>query len=618
MREDQHGARAVARDAGLDLERPVIGMAAAAGDRHRAVRQPPARDRQRQLAGVEPRPFDQQRPGRAQADRAREAQIGARDRGQRVVCDARHAALEVGAQRPDAAIVEAGGEARVDIGGAEVGHREAACRRVAAQAVAPARQIAAQHQPRGEAGNADADVVRRQAIALEQQRGGRAAIDQPAVGNGIAGDHPRHHEVERDRPAAAVVRGDALLGHALDPVAAQAGPGDGQRVIDGQVAERAVEHRARPRALEPHVAAQQRRVEEIGGEAHLVEAVTVEVGGAIRMQRQRRATEVEPAAQHRPHERALGLERDRLARRARGQARKPVARPGEAVQRIAPGAVAEPQRGEIAAVLARDEEAVPALPAALAAEPHGDAALRLGKPGEKAARRRGVVEREVEPVGRRRGVDQREQLVLPAEAAVGAQQGAAVADIDFGDQVDPPLLTDHAARNGEVVDLETIGANVKVGQQRRIGIAGVQAGQARQGAAPGDEAADIQAFGEPVERPPVELDPGNAQEHALGIGEGHVAQHRRAVERAFDPPDGDAHARSGRIRGDTVGDEAVADRAVENRHDQREEEEHAEHRLQQQLGPAQAAPGSLSCPQLPLNRRWIALFGHQNACPSEI
>src|SRR3546814_3972043 len=59
--------------------------------------------------------------------------------------------------------------------------------------------------------------------------------------------------------------------------------------------------------------------------------------------------------------------------------------------------------------------------------------------------------------------------------------------------------------------------------------------------------------------------------HALSVRQAHIAQSHPAVDRAFDPPDRDAQARSQRHALNLIGDEASAGAGVEHHHERSEE-----------------------------------------------
>src|SRR3546814_2577752 len=66
---------------------------------------------------------------------------------------------------------------------------------------------------------------------------------------------------------------------------------------------------------------------------------------------------------------------------------------------------------------------------------------------------------------------------------------------------------------------------------------------------------------------PVHRQLGTIGKHALSVRQAHIAQSHPAVDRAFDPPDRDAQARSQRHELNLIGDEASAGAGVEHHHE---------------------------------------------------
>ena len=210
---------------------------------------------------------------------------------------------------------------------------------------------------------------------------------------------------------------------------------------------------------------------------------------------------------------------------------------------VSPGAIGQAQGGELLAPLFGQKRTLPVAPAARTDDPRTKILLRPGQSGKHAPGRGGIIQFQVKFITRRCGIEQYEQPVGAAQLALGPDHGAAIADVGARYQVNPPRLPRHPPGthdplgNCQPVNLQPIDPDIEIGQDRRIGIAGIELRAAQQDAAACHQLADIEAAAQPVQRAPVELHHGHPQERSLGIGQGDIVQHRHAIQRPLDPPD---------------------------------------------------------------------------------
>ena len=224
-----------------------------------------------------------------------------------------------------------------------------------------------------------------------------------------------------------------------------------------------------------------------------------------------------------------------------------------------------------------------------------------------------VVEREVKPVAIRFGIEQQRQPVLGPEPTFRLDQCPALADIDFRIEVDRlRVLTRHAGCKHEIFDCKLVDADVEIGQQRCVRIAGKQFGQTFEPASARRQLTHVYPTPKKGERSPVELDLRDGEEHALGVAHDHVAQHRGAIDVALDPTDLETQSGSGRDLGDLVGDETLPDRRTQERGHRYQREEYDGEQPSEALGPATLALALGSLGLLDLDE---AILRHQNACP---
>ena len=172
-----------------------------------------------------------------------------------------------------------------------------------------------------------------------------------------------------------------------------------------------------------------------------------------------------------------------------------------------------------------------------------------------------------------------------SQPTVGGDLHPALANVGSGEEVGLVRIgPGDALGDRQVADRKLVHADVEVGQDRRVGIAGAQCRQAEQRAAVGGQFADVEPARNPARRPPVEIDQRQVEKLALGIGQRDVVQPRLAVEIAVDPPDADRQPRSRRDFRDPVDDPAVPDRAVEHRECGDEQQHQPDDTREQPLG----------------------------------
>ena len=626
--QHQHAARAIGGEFGIDGEGSVVGLPTTAGQR--GARAAAARHHLAVEPGVQPRAGDRHvaqdhRLARAHAESALEADLLAGEIDDGVVADLRQHAGEIGAQAPRHGWAEFGED--LGIGGhlARAVDLEPARGDRASQRIGPAGNVAAQRQRRVQPGEDDPRRIGRKLLAFEiiGQQARHPALDEARIGLRVAGGDPLGRQRHWHLHHLAVEPREALLHQPLrlDPLRHQ--PSDCQPVVDGEIAEGAGKVGGKARLLEAPAFAQQIGNAQGGAGARAFDAVVGEVDYPCPAQIERAGDHGGAALEDAVLKREAGRDRD-LRPRSTGQqvlARKAGTHPPEHADlaRVIGDLKGGDRRpGDGFPVRHRQapnkRRPAPLAPCPVARDARVVAVGKARKARQHAACGGEVIGFEIEAVAVRLGIDQHRDPVLRAQPRARVHQRAALADIDLGERIDPLGLTGgNALGDDEILDRQLVDADVEIRQQRRVGIAGQQFGQARQPPAPRGHLADVEPAPQPVQRPPVELDFGDGEEQALGVAHPHIAQCRRAVDIALDPPDGKAQARGGRDRRDLVGDEALADRG-------RKEPRHQHQRCQQQ----RQHPAEPLGPH-PLAACWAAVVGqfrggglgriHQNACP---
>jgi hypothetical protein len=180
--------------------------------------------------------------------------------------------------------------------------------------------------------------------------------------------------------------------------------------------------------------------------------------------------------------------------------------------------------------------------------------------------RRRIIQRQGEEITILVDIDQRGEPVAPAQTPVHRQIGRRPRQPRPRAQIHPPLAAQNALGHGHAFDGERVDAQIAVGPTR-IGGAGVdEMRHARQGPPPDRQRANVQPMLPEIERAPVQLDLGHAQEHAMGIAQHHARETRIAIDRPLDPGDFNAQPV---VEGDLaqqVGQNAVADRTVQHQY----------------------------------------------------
>ena len=183
-------------------------------------------------------------------------------------------------------------------------------------------------------------------------------------------------------------------------------------------------------------------------------------------------------------------------------------------------------------------------------------------------------------------------------------------------------LPRHRRTDHEALERQPVHIDVEIGEQRRVGVARrrFQLGSPRQRDEVGAQRADVDMVVRIGEGPPVDVQPGAGQEHALGIADPQIDQAHPAVKRSLDPPDLDVQARGGGIAAQLVRDEAAARIGVDPQDDRPDQQDQAQDR--------DADPFEHPLPQRATHhhslgrgrrlRRHALFVRHQNACPIEI
>ena len=183
------------------------------------------------------------------------------------------------------------------------------------QRIRPVREVGAQRQARGEAGEGDVERVRIELRSSQHQRPARAPVDKARIERGIAGEHTLRGERERHRQPSARQPCEALLCEAVDFDRAAFQGLDGKPVLDRQRGERAVELRAQPHARQRRIGHQQ-----LGAVEHRVDhqpprAIPPEIERTVRHQVQCRPLRGEPSVEDIARESPAEHQPQRLAHR---------------------------------------------------------------------------------------------------------------------------------------------------------------------------------------------------------------------------------------------------------------------------------------------------------------
>ena len=287
--------------------------------------------------------------------------------------------------------------------------------------------------------------------------------------------------------------------------------------------------------------------------------------------------------------------------------------------------------GELPLPQRRERATLPRLPASAPVDARGQRRLQRRHRGHHAAdgcRQFGV---HVEHVAIGDRIQRQPQAVATGDPRPAQRRGvrhqlrAAIGDMHCAIDTQHMRLARHRLRQHQPADVQPVHIDIQVGQQRRVGVARrrLQFRPARERDEIGRQPPHVDMVAGEGERPPVDVEPRAGEEHALGIGDAHVAQHHLAVERPVDPPDLDVEAGGGRITADTVGDEAAAGIGIDPQHDDTDQHDEREDRDQQPLQDA--------LPQRALHSHDLGGFGdgrfggrhgrvvaHQYACPIEM
>ena len=219
---------------------------------------------------------------------------------------------------------------------------------------------------------------------------------------------------------------------------------------------------------------------------------------------------------------------------------------------------------------------------------------------------------ELEAVAIRFGIKQQRDPILCPQPRLGVDQRAALANVDLRREIGTLVLRrGDTLGDHQILDHQLVHPDIKIGQQRRIGIAWQKLRQPCQPPALRGEFADVEPGPQPVQGSPIEPHHRDRQERTFGVTHHHRAQHRLPVDIALDPADREAQARGGGNGRDLVSDETLTDRGGE---EQRGEEERREDNRQRPAQPLTPAPRAR-----PLRRRGVwrgcGVLDHQNAWP---
>ena len=255
----------------------------------------------------------------------------------------------------------------------------------------------------------------------------------------------------------------------------------------------------------------------------------------------------------------------------------------------------------------------PFRPGAITLDARSVTGLGPYQPCNDAAARGRVVQIHVELVAIGLRLDQQGEPVFSPKLAGRLHEDAPRPDIGPGIEIDTVrAVVDDALRNRQIVDFEFVDPDIEVRQDWRVGIAGQKLWHTRKRGAPSSKLADVEPAREPCERTPVQLDPRNRQECALGVVEHDIVQDSLAVQVAIDPSDGEAQARRRCDCRNLFGDETLSDWRIDDDHRQYQRRQQDRERPAKPLCPAAfalALRGVALCVDL-------VVFGHQNAWPS--
>ena len=586
-------------------------------------------ERELQLACPHGEVVEVDRRGLAQRNAPAEADVIAGKIGERGIGDLVERAVDIRAQRPGRRSADPEADARVGVDPAQVLQHQVGRAQGAGKLVAPGFQIAVEREARREALEADVETIGQQLRACIQQVALDPAVDQPRVDHFVAADHAADTGRDRQAEAGAVVIGGAVLNDVGQHGAIGIHAAKVQPVLDRQVAQPAVEHRRKARVIEHQRLAEECLVEQFAIELQVAHEVVAEIDQPLAIERQRGGAHREGAFEHRVHQRARRGQCNHFAQRLRGDALDIIARPRFAHDAILAGLVVDVEIQQVLAALDRQQFTRPRAPRAIAFQADRQVFLGAHHGGKEAARRCLPVEREVEHVAVRLGVHLQRKGIAAAELAIGVNEHAPVADVGLAAEVDYPFFAEDALGHAQVVHDQAIDANVEIGQQRRVGIAGQQFRSSVECRAVDDQVTDVQPAGEPAPGAPVEIDLRRLEEQgAVGIAQLHVMERGAPQDRPLDRADLDREAGSGSDLGDLVDDELAARRCVEedhHRNQQRDDrgEDIAHHA--QRRDPGRAAtlfdhhglgPGVRVGPGVDLAVLDRPLLRHQKAWPS--
>ena len=336
---------------------------------------------------------------------------------------------------------------------------------------------------------------------------------------------------------------------------------------DRQIIKRAGQIGGNLCALQPQAASQQIGVAQGQQHARSLHRLVSQINHAPAAPVERAGNSGGAPFDHAVIQRERARQRHCIAQRPRRQRSLAQQRTQLAQHAVFPGMIGDLKggnRGAISAHPPRDRHAAPARPAAVTDDPPVIPGGEACQSGQHPACRSAIVARQIKPVAIGFGVNQQGNPVLRAQPRIRIYQRAACADVHCGGQIGAFItrrgnpLGDH-----QILDPEAVYPDIEIRQQWRVGIAGKQFRQPRQPPAPCGQLADIKPAPQPVERPPIELHFGNRQKHALGIADRHAAQHRLAVNVAFDPPDGEPQARCRGGGRNLIGHKSLANRRAQ-------------------------------------------------------
>ena len=262
--ELQRRNRAVRPKIGVEFERAILGVAAAAGQRGIAIGKTPPRCGQRQLLRFHLEIVEQDRATTGEAHHPVYVEPRPGEVRDRAVGDVGDGGIEIGREAEPAAGPQPQIDPRAATGLADTVDRQPVGADRAGQAVIARADIAAQLQVCRKARRTQGEIVRQQPSAGIDDRPVGEDIVEPRIDLRHAGDDLLRPRVERENEARPVEGRGGGLRQPVDHVVAQRKAIDRQLMFDLEIAESAVERRLKPRAVERQPVGKQVRIGQHG------------------------------------------------------------------------------------------------------------------------------------------------------------------------------------------------------------------------------------------------------------------------------------------------------------------------------------------------------------------